>query len=130
MISTKLKVKLHKTFKQLAPACDLKVIFEVSSRMKNYFNFKGKIKRELRSLLVYNFKCNNCNAEYIGKTKWHYRARISEHIGVSPSQGNVLKITLKLQPTCLFVRQLFVLKIFQFLLKVHTISNLRFKKVF
>ena len=49
------------------------------------------------------------------------------------SQGNVLKITLKLQPymiTCFFVRQLFVLKIFQFLLKVHAISNLRFKKVF
>ena len=49
------------------------------------------------------------------------------------SQGNVLKITLKLQPymiTCFFVKQLFVLKIFQFLLIVHAISNLRFKKVF
>ena len=48
-------------------------------------------------------------------------------------QGNVLKITLKLQPymiPCLFVRQLFVLKIFQFLLKVHAIVDLRFKKVF
>ena len=48
------------------------------------------------------------------------------------SQGNVLKITLKLQPymiTCFFVKQLFVLKIFQFLLIVHAISNLRFKKV-
>ena len=69
MISTELKVKLHKTFKQLLPACDLRVIFKVSLRMKNYFNFKDKIKRELRSLLVYNFKCNSCNAEYIGKTK-------------------------------------------------------------
>ena len=49
------------------------------------------------------------------------------------SQENVLKITLKLQPnmmTCFFVRQLFVLKIFQFLQKAHGISNLRFKKVF
>ena len=49
------------------------------------------------------------------------------------SQGDMLKVTLKLQPymiTCFFVRQLFVLKIFQFLLKVHAISNLRFKKVF
>ena len=37
------------------------------------------------------------------------------------SQGNVSKITFKLQPymiICFFVRQLFVLKIFQFLLKV------------
>ena len=48
------------------------------------------------------------------------------------SQGNVLKITLKLQPymiTWFFVKQLFVLKIFQFLLIVHAVSNLRFKKV-
>ena len=65
MISTELKVKLHKTFrfKQLLPACDLRVIFKVSLRMKNYFNFKDKIKQELCSLLVYNFKCNSCNVE-------------------------------------------------------------------
>ena len=37
--------------------------------MKNYFNFKDKTKRELRYLLVYNFKRNSCNAECIGKTK-------------------------------------------------------------
>ena len=49
------------------------------------------------------------------------------------SQGNVLKITLKLQSymiTCFFVRQSFVLKTFQFLLIVRAISNLRFKKAF
>ena len=54
-------------------------------------NFKDKIKRELRSLLVYNFKCNSCNAEYIGKTKRHYRTRTSEHIGVSPLTGKCVK---------------------------------------
>ena len=72
------------TLKQLLPACDLRVIFKVSLCIKNYFNFKDKIKRELRYLLVHNFKCNSCNAEYIGKTKRHYRTRTSEHIGVSP----------------------------------------------
>ena len=84
MISTELKVKIHKTLKQLLPACEVRVIFKASFRMKNYFNFKDKIKRELRSLLVYKFKCNRCNAEYIGKSKRHYRTRTSEHIGVSP----------------------------------------------
>ena len=91
MISTELKVKLHKTFKRLLPACDLRVIFKISLRMKNYFNFKDKTKRELRSLLVYNFKCNSCNAEYIGKTKRHYRTRTSEHTGVSPLTGKYIK---------------------------------------
>ena len=61
MISTELKYKLHRTFKQLLPACDLRMIFKISSRMKDYFNFKDKIKRELYSLLVYKFKCNRCN---------------------------------------------------------------------
>ena len=69
MMSPELNIKLHKNFKHLLPFCYPRVIFKIFSRMKNYFNFKDKIKRELRSALVYNFKCNNCNTEYIGKTK-------------------------------------------------------------
>ena len=42
-------------------------------------------------MLVYDFKCNSCNAEYIGKTKRHYRTRTSEHIGVSPLTGKCVK---------------------------------------
>ena len=72
----------------MLPACDQRVIFKVSLRMKNYFNFEDKIKRELRSLLVYNFKCSSCNAEYIGKTN---RTRTSEHIGVSTLTGKCFK---------------------------------------
>ena len=75
----------------MLPACDLRVIPKVSLRMKNYFNFKDKIKRVLRSLLVYNFNCNSRNAEYIGKTKRRYRMRISKHIGVSPLTGKCVK---------------------------------------
>ena len=48
-------------------------------------------KRELCSLLVYNFKCNSCNAEYIGKTKEHYKTQTSEHTGVSPLTGKCVK---------------------------------------
>ena len=49
MISTERKVKWQKTFKQLVPACDLRVILNVFLLMKNYFNFKDKIKGELMS---------------------------------------------------------------------------------
>ena len=129
MISTELKVKLHKTFKQLLPACDLRVIFKVSLRMKNYFNFKDKIKRELRSLLVCNFKCNSCNAECIGKTERHYRTRTLEHSGVSHSQGNVLKITQTsaVHDHMLFCKTVVCPEDFSVLANS---SNLRFKKVF
>ena len=91
MASNELKVKLHKTFKQLLPAYDLRVILKVSLRMMNYFNFKDKIKQELRTLLVHNFKCNSCNAEYICKTKRHYRMRTSEHFCVSSLTGKCVK---------------------------------------
>ena len=70
-ISNELKVKLHKTSKESLPAYDLRVIFKISLRMKIYFKFIDKTKRDLRS-------------EYIGKTKRHYRTRSSEHIAVSP----------------------------------------------
>ena len=39
IISSELKVKLHKTFRLLLPACGLKVIFKIFLRMKNYFIF-------------------------------------------------------------------------------------------
>ena len=42
-------------------------------------------------MLVYNFKCNSCNAKYIGKTKRHYRMRTSKHIGVSPLTEKCVK---------------------------------------
>ena len=41
MISTELKVKLHKTFKQLLPACDLRVCPKIFSILaKSSCNFK------------------------------------------------------------------------------------------
>ena len=55
MISTELRIKLHRTYKQLLPACGLRVILKISSRMKNDFNVKDKIMLELRSLFVYKF---------------------------------------------------------------------------
>ena len=133
MISTKLKVRSHKTLKQLLPACHLKVILKVSLSIKNYFNFKEKIKRELRSLLVYNFKCSSCNAEYIGKTKRHYRTRTSEDIGVLPLTEKCVKNnsqTSAVHDHVLFCKTVVFLKIYQFLLKFHPISSLRLKKVF
>ena len=91
MILTELKVRFYKTFKQLMPTCNLRVIFKISLRMKNCFKFKDKTKRELRSLLVYNFNCNCCNAEYIGRRKRHYRTRTSKYIGVWPLTGKCVK---------------------------------------
>ena len=121
MISTEHKVKLQKTFKQLLPACELRVIFKVSLSENCVFNY----------YIILSVTATMLNTSIKPNDIMEHESRIvlvSHH-----SQGNVLKITLKFQPymiTCFLVRQLVVLKIFQFLLKVHSISNLRFRKVF
>ena len=55
--------------------------------MSNFFNFKDKICKVLKSGVVYRFKCGSCNAAYYGKTKRHLKVRVSEHMGVSPLTG-------------------------------------------
>ena len=66
MISTELKVKLHKIFKQLLPACQLRVIFNVSLRMKNYFNFKGKIMQNGSNfIIIINIIISKTNKAFI-----------------------------------------------------------------
>lgn len=52
--------------------------------------YSKKNRRDV-SVLVYNFKCNRCNAKYIGKTKQHYRTQTSERISVSPIIGKCVK---------------------------------------
>ena len=44
--------------------------------------------------MIYIFKCSSCNATYIGNTKRHQKVRFSEHIGVSPRTGKMIKPTL------------------------------------
>ena len=47
----------------------------------------------MRSLLCYKFQCSSCNATYYGKTKCHFKVRVSEHMGVSAHTGKNIKST-------------------------------------
>ena len=132
IISTELKFKLHKIFKQLLLVCDLRVIFKILNTWRIISTSETKLSDNYVFLLVYNFRYNSCNAEYLGKTKRHAEREPWNILEFPHSQWNVSKITIKLQLyliICFFVRQLFLLKIFQFLLIVHVIANLRFMKI-
>ena len=61
--------------------------------MSSKFTFKDKISKEMRSLLCYKFQCSSCNATYYGKTKRHFKVRVSEHMGVSARTGKNIKST-------------------------------------
>ena len=73
------------------PFCKFKVFFKSSLRLGTLFNFKDQIPKALLSGIVYKFSCGGCNATYIGKTKRHFKKRVSEHIGVYALTVNVLQ---------------------------------------
>ena len=56
------------------------------------------------SCIIYQYKCDSCNAIYIGKTEQNFKCRISQHQGVSfrtgatlsrPPQSDIREHTLK-----------------------------------
>ena len=46
---------------------------------------------EMLSLLCYKFNCSSCNTIYYGKTKHHFKVRVSEHMGASARTGENIK---------------------------------------
>ena len=58
------------------------------------FNFKDVLPEPLRSCQIYKFTCGSCSASYTGKTFRHLKVRVSEHQGVSPRTGKIVKGTL------------------------------------
>ena len=82
-LSLQIRTKIEKSLTEIIPHCDPKVIFRSTRRLSNCFSIKDQLPKALLSGLVYKFKCSDCNVTY-GKTKRHFKVRISEHFGVSP----------------------------------------------
>ena len=89
-----IKTGLSKALKKCPPFCKLWVIFKSTNHLKSYFNFKDVLPEPLRSCQVYKFTCGSCSASYTGKTFRHLKVRVSEHQGVSPRTGKIVKGTL------------------------------------
>ena len=74
---------------------NLKIVFTSPVRVKSFFTFKDKLPKMLLSGLVYNYKCCDCNSTYYGKSKHHFKVRISEHLGISHLTEKKMKIDNK-----------------------------------
>ena len=81
--SYSLRNKLNKLLQEFYPQVHLKVIFKPKNIMKNLFQFKDKVPKELQSSVVYKYICSCCNASYIGKSKRQFQVRAFEHLGRS-----------------------------------------------
>ncbi|XP_057293867.1 uncharacterized protein LOC130622418 [Hydractinia symbiolongicarpus] len=90
-ITLQIRTRLHRLFKQKLAHCNVKLIFFSKRRLRNCFAFKDRIPESLRSGLVYCFKCSGCNATYYGKTKRHFKVRMSENLGISALTGKRVK---------------------------------------
>ena len=88
------KTGLFKALQKRLPFCKFWVIFKSTNRLKSYFNFKDVLPEPLQSCQIYKFTWGSCSAFYTGKTFRHLKVRVSEHQGVSPRTGKILKGTL------------------------------------
>ena len=68
---------------KMIPWGKVNIVYKTQCRVSQLFRFKDSIPNDLKSHLVYYFKCPSCNAEYIGETMRHSKVRWSEHLGIS-----------------------------------------------
>ena len=89
-----IKTGLSKALQKHLPFCKLPVMFKSTNGLKSYFNFKDVLLEPLRLCQIYKFTRGGCSVSYTGKTFRHLKVRVSEHQGVSPRTGKIVKGTL------------------------------------
>ena len=93
--SLEIKRRLESIINDQLPFCEINIVFSSRLKIKHFFNFKDKIPKSLKSLVLYKFKCSDCNITYIGKTCRHFQIRFSEHLGISKVTNLPLKYNKK-----------------------------------
>ena len=66
---------------------NLRIVFQTKCRLINFFTFSDKIPVFLYSDTVCKFKCGDWNATYYSKTKFHFKIKMGESLGVSAVTG-------------------------------------------
>ena len=88
--SSQIRNQINKLFSSAYPHIQIRCIFRPMQRLSAIFRFKDRIPLSLRSRIVYKYKCQCCNALYVGETVRHFHKRISEHMGISAFTGKLL----------------------------------------
>ena len=90
-LSLQIRTRINRIMKNKLPYCNIRFVFRSKCKISNFFTFKDKIPSFLRSGIVYKFQCGSCNATYYGKTKRHFKVRMSEHLEISALTGKRVK---------------------------------------
>ena len=74
--SVQIRNQINKLFSSAYPHIQIRCIFRPMQRLSTFFRFKDRIPLSLRSRIVYKYKCQCCNALYVGETVRHLRKRM------------------------------------------------------
>ena len=69
--SLQLRTRLVNSIKNNLKFCKRKVIFQSTCKLILLFRYKDSLKKEIRSDILYRYKCTNCRITYYGKTYRH-----------------------------------------------------------
>ena len=93
--SIEIKKMLERVINEQIPFCKINIVFSSKIEIKHFFSFKDKVPKNLKSLVLYKFKCSDCNITSIGKTYRHFQIRFSKHLGISKTTNLPLKYNKK-----------------------------------
>ena len=129
-LSLTIRTRLQNSINKNLPFCKIKVIFNSTARLSNFFRVKDKVPFDLPSNVVYKFSCGRCNATYYGETYWHLNIRVSEHSGVYPLTGkkSKAKTTTAIKDHMLFCDHVVSLEDFKILASINSEFHLKIKE--
>ena len=77
-------------FQKVILAGKIQIVYKTTHRLSHLFRFKDLVSSDLRSHVIYQFKCPSCNNGYIAeKHVWHFKVRSCLHLGTSPFSGKI-----------------------------------------
>lgn len=86
-----LRTAVLRICKEFIPTKDIIIYHKPGRRISSFFRIKDATPLDMRSCVVYQYTCAECQSSYIGQTTRHLRHRIAEHAGVSHLTGNTVK---------------------------------------
>ena len=88
--SEKLKLEFLSLLTKYIPDFTFKIILVNNYKVGRFFNYKDALPLMSRSSVVYQYKCPQCGAMYVGSTTRTLHVRTAEHAGRSHRTGRIL----------------------------------------
>ena len=76
-----LRTSILRICKEFIPTKEIIIFHKPGRRISSFFHIKDATLLDMRSCVIYEYTCAECQSSYIGQTTRHLRHRIAEHAG-------------------------------------------------